>query len=71
MPRKYNKKAVPERFAMPFFVERPMTERELLTAYTKHVLTECDGNKCAAARAMGLSRYSVLRRVKALPPGGN
>lgn len=71
MAREYRKTPVPERFAMPFFVEKPITERELLNAYTKLVLAECDGNKSAAARALGISRYSVMRRIKRMPKGDN
>lgn len=54
----------PERFAMPMFIEKPLTEERVLALYAKHVVLECGGNKSLAARVLGIDRRSLYRRLE-------
>lgn len=46
----------------PFIVELPITERELRSAYRKHILEITKGKKMAAARILGINRRTLHRR---------
>ena len=52
----------------PFFsTDGVLTESELLSLYVRHVVAHCGGNKAKAAKALGIHRRSVYRRLKGLP----
>lgn len=44
-------------------IEDVRTEAELVTKWARHVLAMCDGNKCLAARVLGIDRRSLYRRL--------
>jgi Nif-specific regulatory protein len=46
------------------FVSEIQPLKELETAYVKHVLEACDGNRSAAARVLGIGRNTLLRKLR-------
>lgn len=46
-----------------FTVELPITEKELVSSYRKHVMEMTKGKKTAAARILGINRRTLYRRI--------